>query len=219
MSLPSVVATKRRMKEHAKAHGIPVPDGFNAIVPTWGAGARRLAWRVSSDAAKAGWNIEPTADRNHALCRLLFPERLLLIKHDWSYRYTLIKRIGKPPGAVWHHAAAKTLSPADVQRIDLANGWSGFGYAFYVRKNGEVHQGRPEQYIGAHARGYNDWIGVCAEGAYHVETKMPPAQLAALKAVHAHLHRKYGNIRDRRHSDVNATACPGKYYPYGMVTR
>lgn len=57
---------------------------------------------------------------------------------------------------------------------------SGIGYHFLVRKDGTIYQGRPEDTIGAHAKGANhDSIGICAEGDFMKE-EMNPLQLNAL---------------------------------------
>lgn len=143
--------------------------------------------------------------------------RIIHKNYDWAH--SLVHRNGEPPHIIWHHAAAKVCSPDDIHRIHLRNGWSGIGYHFYVRKDGRIYRGRPVWAMGAHARGFNNSIGVCAEGAYHVEKEMPEAQLRSLQELHDHLHGKYPKISDRRHSDVNPTACPGKYYPYGKVKK
>ena len=141
-----------------------------------------------------------------------------IIEHDWKWAHALVHRNGPPPHIIWHHAAAKVYSPEDVHRQDISQGWSGIGYHFYVRKDGCIHRGRPEWAMGAHARGYNDSLGVCAEGAYHIEKEMPAKQLKSMQELHAYLARKYPRATDRRHKDVNATDCPGKYYPYKRIT-
>lgn len=142
--------------------------------------------------------------------------RIIHKNYDWAH--SLVHRNGEPPHIIWHHAAAKVCSPDDIHRIHLRNGWSGIGYHFYVRKDGRIYRGRPVWAMGAHARGYNDSIGVCAEGAYHIEKEMPKAQLRALQDLHAYLHKKFPHATDKRHKDVNATACPGAYYPWKAVT-
>ena len=136
--------------------------------------------------------------------------------YDWAH--PLVHRTGDPPHLVWHHAAVKVLSPDAVHKYDVeVNGWSGMGYHFYVRKDGSVYRGRPLWAMGAHARGYNDSIGICAEGAYHTEKVMPAVQLKSLQELHDHLHAKYPEVTDKKHSDLNATACPGAHYPYAQV--
>jgi hypothetical protein len=143
---------------------------------------------------------------------------LKIIAKTYKWAHPLVHRTGGPPHIIWHHAAEKTLSPAAIHREYVTNrGYSGIGYHFYVRKNGRIYRARPEWAMGAHARGYNDCIGICAEGAYHVEKTMPAKQLVALQELADYLHKKYPKATDKKHGQVNATACPGKFYPYGAV--
>lgn len=53
----------------------------------------------------------------------------------------------------------------DLTTDHLRRGFSGAGYHFYIRKNGDIKPLRPLSLPGAHARGWNDKsIGVCYEG-------------------------------------------------------
>ena len=53
----------------------------------------------------------------------------------------------------------------DLTTDHLRRGFSGAGYHFYIRKNGDIKTTRPIEKIGAHARGYNaQSIGICYEG-------------------------------------------------------
>lgn len=141
-----------------------------------------------------------------------------IIEHNWSWNGALMRRV-TTDAIVLHHAAAVSASAEDIDRIHKGNGWSGIGYHYYVRKNGEVHRGRPEWAIGAHVLDHNSHtIGVCAEGNYETETDMPAAQLAALRALVADLRTRYPAAQVKRHSDYMATACPGQYYPFDEIT-
>ena len=120
---------------------------------------------------------------------------------------------------ILHHAAASTCSVEDVHRWHLANGWCGIGYHFLVRKDGTVWRGRPEGTVGAHAYGANrDSVGVCFEGNFEHET-MPDAQRQAGAALVTDLLARYGltSAAVIRHSDVCATACPGKHFPFAAL--
>ena len=84
--------------------------------------------------------------------------------YDWN---GLLAARGKTELLILHHAAAKTCSADDVHRWHLQNGWVGIGYHFFVRKDGSVYRGRPENAIGAHTVGYNSVsIGICFEGNF-----------------------------------------------------
>ncbi len=187
--------------------------GYKANLPIMGAAARRVL------AAFQKWcGLAPTGRWNgESVERLRLYIKPPIVPHVWRPLSSYTRRSGKPPGIVFHHAAAASASVEDVNRWHLARGMNGIGYHFYVTREGVIHRGRPEWAIGAHTLGYNTWLGVCAEGNYQLQ-RMPDAQLKALEAVRAYLHRKYGGV-DKRHSDLNSTACPGRNYPWTELIR
>ena len=90
------------------------------------------------------------------------------------------------------------------------NGWAGIGYHFYVRKDGKIYRGRPENTVGAHATGSNsNSIGICFEGNFDKE-KMGQVQLEAGLELISYLKNKYSNIKIKGHREVNNTSCPRK---------
>lgn len=122
-------------------------------------------------------------------------------------------REGDPKGIVLHHAAIDG-AVEDIHRYHRdVNGWAGIGYHFYVTKDGVIWRGRPEAWLGAHTTGFNDRIGICAEGNFEEET-MPAAQQRAIVQLIAYLEGKYGKPEITRHCDHDATACPGEKYPF-----
>ena len=133
------------------------------------------------------------------------------VNYKWSGNLT--KR-SKTETIVVHHAAAKNCTPQQVHQWHLNNGWSGFGYHFFVNKKGEVFRGRPEDTVGSHAKGYNSKsIGICFEGDYMVES-MPKAQLESGKELVAYLKDKYKITNVKGHKDLMATDCPGTRFPF-----
>lgn len=136
-----------------------------------------------------------------------------IIETNWSWKSGLSVRPATKY-IVLHHAASISCTAKDVDRWHKANGWSGIGYHFFVRKDGSIYRGRPEWAIGAHAEGKNsESIGICAEGNYDIEKTMPDVQKQAIKELLTYLKNKYPNIGIKAHKDVGATGCPGKYYP------
>lgn len=120
---------------------------------------------------------------------------------------------------ILHHAAARKCTAHQIHSWHLANGWVGIGYHFFVRKDGSVYRGRPETVVGAHAGNNNyDSIGVCFEGNFMTETAMPEAQRAAGAELVAYLKQKYGISKVQKHSDVNATGCPGTHFPFKEIS-
>lgn len=120
---------------------------------------------------------------------------------------------------ILHHAAASEASVTTIHNWHLQCGWMGIGYHFYVRKDGSIYRGRPEDTIGAHAEGYNSRsIGICAEGNFEVET-MPDAQKQAIIELLRELKKRYPNAQIKRHKDFAATACPGKNFPFDKIVK
>ena len=120
---------------------------------------------------------------------------------------------------VLHHAAAEKCSAEDIHRWHLANGWSGMGYHYLVRKDGSIWRGRPEDTVGAHAKNFNSTsIGVCFEGNFENE-HMNEKQLAAGKELIADICSRYklGVASVCGHRDLNATACPGRNFPFAEL--
>lgn len=120
---------------------------------------------------------------------------------------------------ILHHAEATSCTPQQIHQWHLANGWSGAGYHFLVRKDGTIWRLRPEGKVGAHASGANsDSVGVCFEGRYQTET-MPQKQIDAGRELVAHLKAKYGVAKVLRHKDVGSTDCPGKNFPFESIAK
>lgn len=66
-----------------------------------------------------------------------------------------------------HCSATKPTQDIGLEEIDSwhkARGWRGCGYHYIIRRNGVIEQGRPVTEKGAHAKGYNDCLGICLVG-------------------------------------------------------
>ena len=114
---------------------------------------------------------------------------------------------------VLHHAAAKSCSVQDVHRWHLDRGWSGIGYHFFVRKDGTVWRGRPEDRVGAHTVDFNARsIGICFEGNFELEPISDFQKAAGFELI-AYLKGKYPIKDIKGHGELKATACPGKHFP------
>ena len=62
-----------------------------------------------------------------------------------------------------------------------AFGWADIGYHYVIRRDGAVDEGRPEDAIGAHVRGYNEIsIGICLVGGADGKFDYTRRQLEAL---------------------------------------
>ncbi len=139
-----------------------------------------------------------------------------VIETNFNFRGALEKR-ASTRRIILHHAAAVSCTAQDIHTWHLNNQWAGIGYHYFVRKDGSVYRGRPENTVGAHAGGHNsDSVGVCFEGNFETEM-MPAAQSAAGAALIKEIKSRYGTVSIIRHKDVNATACPGKNFPFDAI--
>lgn len=117
---------------------------------------------------------------------------------------------------VIHHTGNPTdddLSAEEIHESHLAQGWSGIGYHFVIRKDGAIEFGRPMDTIGAHAYGFNSHsIGIHVCGNFEV-AEPTPEQIESCATLVAWLADKYGIDIDTDtvvgHRDLMATACPG----------
>ncbi|RXI44168.1 N-acetylmuramoyl-L-alanine amidase [Clostridium tetani] len=122
-----------------------------------------------------------------------------------------------PRKIILHHAEAINCSIEDIHTWHLHNGWSGCGYHYFIRKNGNIYIGRPENSLGAHCINYNSVsIGICVEGNYMVEY-MPLAQKNSLIELIKYLCNKYGIKEIYGHGELNSTNCPGRNYPLAQI--
>lgn len=118
-----------------------------------------------------------------------------------------------PDMIILHHAEASQCTVQDIHAWHLANGWAGIGYHYFVRKDGSIYTGRPENAIGSHCLHYNAHsIGICAEGEYMKE-QMPVVQKQALIELGAYIKNKYGIKIVGGHKEYYQTDCPGINYP------
>lgn len=119
---------------------------------------------------------------------------------------------------VVHHTGNPTdddLSAEEIHRIHRAQGWSGVGYHYIIRKDGTIEQGRPEWAWGAHAEQYNPYtlaVHLCGNFEIGIPTA---AQIESAAYLIGYLCEKYDLVPDKDHvvghRDLMATACPGKH--------
>lgn len=140
-----------------------------------------------------------------------------IIETDWHWAGGLSNRASTEYIAL-HHAAAVTCTAAQVDQWHKDNDWSGIGYHYFVRKDGTIYRGRPENKMGAHVSGMNNCsLGICAEGNYDIETTMPTAQYNAIVELIADIKTRYPNAKVVGHRDIGSSDCPGRYYPLDRI--
>ena len=119
---------------------------------------------------------------------------------------------------ILHHAAGSGSVVQIHNHHKTANKWAGIGYHYYVRKDGSIWRGRPEDAIGAHTIGHNSTsIGICFEGNFETET-MSAKQIAAGRELIGDILKRYPGIRISGHRDNDTTACPGKNFPDELLS-
>jgi hypothetical protein len=143
-------------------------------------------------------------------------DKLNIIETNLSFAYNPGER-EKTTHCILHHAAGD----GSVQNVHdyhrYTNGWSGIAYHYYVRKDGKIYRGRPEAWKGGHCQNYNAVaIGICFEGNFDNEN-MTDAQLTAGQLLVADIVKRYPGIIVGKHSQFNATGCPGKNFPFTLM--
>lgn len=106
-----------------------------------------------------------------------------------------------------HHRAGDGTVES-IHTYHLRQGYSGIGYHYYVRKSGNVYQGRPEATIGAHVKGYNNGnVGICLEGNFTKEKPTPEQIMSMISLIHD-IETRYGKLKVKNHKDFGGTVCP-----------
>lgn len=140
---------------------------------------------------------------------------------DVGLNYGSMNYNNNPKMLIVHHIEAEG-SNWTVQAIHNMhrndNGWSAIGYHYYIRLDGSVYRGRPDNAIGAHCQGANtNTLGIAFEGDYDKRTSMPDAQYQSWCELKSYLIGKYGTMQVYGHREKGSSECPGKYFPLDRV--
>lgn len=118
-----------------------------------------------------------------------------------------------PNKIIVHHAESSNCTIEDINSWHKARGWSGCGYHYFIRKDGSIYRGRPEDAQGAQCSGQNcESIGICFEGAYMTET-MPNIQFNVGLELIADIRNRRGGLPVYGHKELLSTDCPGIKFP------
>jgi len=145
-------------------------------------------------------------------------------------------------GIVFHHTAlipGENKPPRSERDVDKYHQDRGFeilcsgrvyhmAYHYLIMPNGAIKPGRPERCEGAHAVGYNSYLGISLVGDFSSEDNpnggkgpiRPSAQqIASLVRLCRRLRRRYKIPVQHiiRHSDIANTQCPGDRFPFKSV--
>ena len=142
-------------------------------------------------------------------------DKLNIIEPNYTWNGALTKRT-TTDRIILHHAAGNGTAES-IHKYHVSLGWKGIAYHYYVRKDGTIYGGRPEDTVGGHTSGYNSRsIGICAEGNFETDI-MSNAQRDAIRELVLDIRTRYPDTQTIKHKDVAATACPGKNYPFDYI--
>jgi N-acetylmuramoyl-L-alanine amidase len=189
----------------------------------------------SSDAKGVIRNDEDTSDRNS--------NQVVRTNSD-KYVASVVSFFNTitATGIVFHHTAlipgenTPPRSEGDVDKYHQERGFEilCFGrvyhvaYHYLIMPNGIVKSGRPERCQGAHAVGYNSYLGISLVGDFSSEdnptgkkgpTRPNAAQITSLIRLCRRLKKRYNIPLQRfvRHSDISNTRCPGDRFPFKLI--
>lgn len=128
-----------------------------------------------------------------------------------DYKWTKELNIdNKPNKIIVHHAAGSNFTAEQINKMHVDKGYDGIGYHFYIRKDGTIYRGRPEEAEGAHTIGENKQsLGICLEGNMDKD-ELNDNQKESLEKLSEYLVIKYNLEKIDGHSDYYNTRCPGK---------
>ena len=102
---------------------------------------------------------------------------------------------------------SKNLTALDIHQMHLDFGWNGIGYHKVILRSGEIENGRPEYWEGAHVKGKNQVsLGVCLIGRDNFTNK----QYNSLETILKLWKKKYPHAIIEGHCDTETTnkTCP-----------
>ena len=126
---------------------------------------------------------------------------------------------------VVHCSGSRCNHPYTVEQLRHdhveVNGWFDIGYHYYITREGKVHECRPVERMGAHARGANaNSIGICYEGGLDANGCIADTRTAAQKDAMfwliINLHHRFPDIKViLGHRDLPGVqkACPASMPP------
>lgn len=136
-----------------------------------------------------------------------------IVEHNWGITSDILSNITT---IAIHHAGGE-MTVEQVHNLHKnSNGWSGIGYHFYIHNDGTIHRGRPENIVGAHAQGHNNYsLGISLCGNLN-ERQPTDQQWQSLVSLVAYLCEKYAIAPSRStikgHRDFSgheSNDCPG----------
>jgi len=149
-----------------------------------------------------------------------------------------------PVGIIIHHSAVlptTNRAPENVKQVDEFHRERGFAvvcngqlfhiaYQYLILPNGKIKAGRPENCQGAHAYGYNAYLGIALAGDFSSAdnpkggkglTQPTAEQMRSLEELCRKIMERYHIAATNvlRHSDVSRTHCPGNRFSFQEFRR
>ena len=108
------------------------------------------------------------------------------------------------------------IGKKEIEDWHLAQGWSGVGYHFVIRRDGTLELGRDVSVTGAHCKGHNKGsLGICLVGGVTehdiniAENNFTAEQFTELERLIAELIKAYAGIKKiYGHNNFVNKACP-----------
>jgi len=96
----------------------------------------------------------------------------------------------------------------EITQWHLQRGFDTVGYHYVIRRDGSLETGRPENAIGAHAKGHNaNSVGVCLVGGVSAagkpENNFTDGQIATLRQLLDQLQSRYPKARILGHRNLS----------------
>ncbi|RXJ53762.1 N-acetylmuramoyl-L-alanine amidase [Candidatus Marinarcus aquaticus] len=122
------------------------------------------------------------------------------------------------PGVIIHCSESHFGNAQEIELWHRQRGWDGIGYHLVILNghvenntylefmNGQIEMGRDWDKAGAHAKGYNDYLGICLIGNEQFSTR----QYEALQTVLNSLVQQYDWTKENIlfHYEVSSKSCP-----------
>ena len=111
------------------------------------------------------------------------------------------------------------IDAKEVYRWHKRKGWSGIGYHFFIKRDGQIEIGRPLEKSGAHTKGHNkNSIGLCyaggvkeergQDGKWDADDNRTDKQKDSLLSLLKILKNIFPDSTIHSHRDFAAKACP-----------
>lgn len=132
---------------------------------------------------------------------------------SWNGRLTERNRTER---IILHHRAGNG-DVVSIHSEHIRQGYTGIGYHFYIRKDGSIYRGRPQNTMGAHCIGYNSSsVGICFEGNFETELMYDVQRKAGTELIE-YIKKIYPNAKVYAHRELCQTLCPGKNFPLSEI--